>query len=114
MGVQKKSLSYVVLTVLEKAVDGAVRVNDFVNNPGYYAYHGGWDYPLNKSALSKAIVRLKENGLVITEKVDNGKLVLKLTDKGKIELLLRDDDVKEWDGKWRIMMDPGIWTVTLD
>lgn len=101
---KKKSLSNLILLVLEKAVDGYVRFDNFINNPGYYVYWNGWDYPLNKSALSNAIRRLRENGLI--DFIDDAQLVLRITDKGRekalVAKLLLDDS--KWDGKWRIVI----------
>ena len=59
----RKGLSNFILLTLEKSVDGLVRINDLLNHSGYYAYGGGWDYPLNKSALSQALKRLREGEL---------------------------------------------------
>lgn len=101
---KKKSLSNMILLILEKAVDGYVRFDNFINNPGYYVYWNGWDYPLNKSALSNAIRRLRENGLI--DFIDDEQLILRLTDKGRekalMSKLLLDDS--NWDGKWRIVI----------
>ncbi len=101
---RKKSFSNLILLILEKAVDGTIRLNDFINNPGYYAYYDGWNYPLKKSELSKVLKRLRENGLV--NFVDDNKFVIRLTDKGKekavlAKLMLED---QKWDGKWRIVI----------
>jgi phenylacetic acid degradation operon negative regulatory protein len=101
--IKKGSLSEILLTVLEKTIDGTVRFNDFINNPGLYAYHGGWEYPLDKSALSKAIVRLKEKGFIETN-IDEKGLIFKLTDEGKQMLFLTEAEGKEWDGKYRIVI----------
>lgn len=101
---KKKSLSSLILLALEKSVDGYIRFDDFINNPGYYAYYSGWDYPLKKSSFSLALKRLRENGLV--DFIDDTQLVLRLTDKGKekalLSKLLVDED--KWDGKWRIVI----------
>lgn len=102
-----KTLTNLVLLALEKAVDGTVRVNDFINNPGYYAYWDGWDYPLKKSSLAKTIKRLRENGLI--DFVTDEELVIRLTDPGKEKALwakmLAGD--KKWDGRWRLV----IWDI---
>lgn len=101
---KKRSLSSLILLALEKSVDGFLRFDDLINNPGYYAYHGGWDYPLKKSSFSLALKRLRENGLV--DFIDDTQLTLRLTDKGKekalLSKLLVDED--KWDGKWRIVI----------
>lgn len=100
---KKGSLSQALLTALEKTIDGAVRLEDFVYNSGFYAYGSGWQYPLKKAALSKAIFRLKERGLIKTEGNEIG-LTLKLTDEGKQALFLSETSEEKWDGKWRIVI----------
>lgn len=98
-----KTLTNLVLLALEKAVDGTIRVNDFINNPGYYAYWDGWNYPLKKNSLAKTIKRLRENGLI--DFVNDEELVIRLTDPGKDKALwakmLAGD--KNWDGRWRLV-----------
>lgn len=91
--------------MLEKAVDGYVRLEDFTYNSGFYAY--GYDRKLKKSSLALALKRLRENGLV--DFIDDKKLALKLTDKGKIQALwVKMKLVNEkWDGKWRLV----IWDI---
>lgn len=101
MDIRKGSLSYILLTILEKTIDGYVRFDDFVNNPKLYAF--GSERDLNKSALSRAIARLKEKGFVEKE-VNTGEIIVKLTDSGKTTLLLTSDNVEKWDGKWRIVV----------
>lgn len=101
---RKKSLTNFVLLALEKSIDGYVRLENFLYNPGLYAYYGGWNYPLKKSELSRVLKRLRENGLV--ELVEDNEILLRLTDRGKekavlAHLLLED---KKWDGKWRIVI----------
>ena len=102
-----KTLTNLVLLALEKAVDGTVRVNDFINNPGYYAYWDGWNYPLKKTSLAKTIKRLRENGLI--DFITDQELIIRLTDSGKDKALwakmLAGD--KKWDGKWRLV----IWDI---
>lgn len=93
-------MSYFILTVLEKAVDGFVRFDDFVNDPGYYAYHEGWEYPLEKADLAKAIRRLRDSGLVKEIKLKDD-IILKLTSSGED---LIGSEPKDWDGKWRIVV----------
>lgn len=99
-----KTLSNLVLLALEKTVDGTVKVNDFLNNPGYYVYWDGWNYPLKKSSLAKTIKRLRENGLI--DFVSDEELIIRLTDSGKDKALwakmLAGD--KKWDGKWRLVL----------
>ena len=97
---RKGSLSYFILTALEKAVDGYVRMDDFINNSGLYAYHGGWEYPLKKSDLAKAIKRLRDSGIVEEVKLSKD-IILRLTTSGE-ELV--GQEPKAWDGKWRIVI----------
>jgi len=101
--VKKGSLSQALLTALEKTIDGIVRLEDFAYHSGFYAYGGGWQYPLKKAALSKAISRLKEKGFIETEG-DDIKLILRLTDEGKQALFLSDIPEEKWDGRWRIVI----------
>lgn len=97
MRVNKKSVSHFVLAVLEKSVDVGVRFDDFCTNTHLYAYYGWRELP--KSNLSKALSRLKGNGVIEEVNVD-GNLIFKLTDEGR--MLVPDD--KKWDGQWRIVM----------
>lgn len=100
---KRKSLSKFILFMLEKSVDGYVRLENFLYNPGYYAYGDGWEYPLKKAALAKALKRLREEGLV--DFIDDEKLVLRLTDSGRDRALwikMREDNEK-WDGMWRLV-----------
>lgn len=95
------------LLMLEKTIDGYVRTEDFLYNPGYYAYGNGWDYPLQKSAIAKALKRLRENGFI--DFVDDKQILIKITDSGKDKALwikMREEDEK-WDGKWRLV----IWDI---
>lgn len=104
MGLQKKKISWWVLLALEKAVDGYVRFEDVMFNPGYYYDGDGWGYPLNKSSLSRAIKRLREKGYIKAEKINSGDIILKLTDEGRTQILLSDVEVGQWDGKWRVVI----------
>lgn len=97
---RKGSLSYFILTALEKTVDGYVRLENFLYNPGYYAYGSGWDYPLKKSELARAIKRLRDYGLVEEVKLKKD-IILKLTSSGQD---LIGQDPQNWDGKWRIVI----------
>ena len=101
MDIKKGSLSYVLLTVLEKTVDGYVRFQDFSHNNYRYLYGTP---ELKKSTLSKAIVRLKEKGFLETDKTNTGELIIKLTDEGKTALILVKEDEESWDNKWRIVI----------
>ena len=104
MEIKRGSLSYIMLMVLEKTIDGYVRYDDLIHHSGRYAYGDGWDRSLKKSALSKAIARLREKGFIETERIDTGKMIFKLTDEGRTVLLLSKDEEENWDGKWRIVI----------
>jgi len=99
----KKSLSNLILLVLEKAVDGYIRYDDLINNPGKYAYYGGWNRSLKKAELAQAFKRLRERGLI--DFVSDEKLAYRLTDKGKQKAVWEavKTDEKKWDGKWRVV-----------
>ena len=101
---KSKKVTNLILLALEKATDGYIKLEDFLYNPGYYAYGSGWEYPLNKSSLSKALQRLREGGFV--ELINDRELNLKLTDKGRekaVLIQLRSQETK-WDGKYRIVI----------
>lgn len=100
MGIQKNSLSYFILLALEKTVDGFVRVDDFINNPKFYAF--GTERELDKSELSQAIKRLRERGLIARDIVNTDQIILKLTDLGKEALGIEENE--QWDGKWRVVI----------
>lgn len=104
--IRKGSLSEILLTVLEQSIDGMVVVNHFVNNMKDYSIFGR-DYPLKRSALSKAIARLRQKGIITQERMEEGEMILKLTDEGKAAMFLMDDGNEQWDGKWRIV----IWDI---
>lgn len=93
--------------MLEKTVDGYVRMEDFLYNPGYYAYGDGWEYPLKKSALAKAVKRLRENGWI--DFVSDKELALRLTNEGRTQALWTKMKLgnEKWDGKWRLV----IWDI---
>lgn len=101
---KKKKVTNLILLALEKAVDGYVRFDDFIHNPGLYAYHDGRDYPLRKASLAKALQRLREGGFI--EFIGDEKLMLKLTDKGREKAILAQlqSPAGKWDGKWRIVI----------
>ncbi|MCL5784358.1 MAG: hypothetical protein M1142_03330 [Patescibacteria group bacterium] len=103
---KKETIGKLVLLALEKAVDGYVRLEDFMYHPGYYAYGSGWEYPLKKSTLAQTLQRLRQKGFIekVPEK-DTNKIILKLTEAGREFLLFsKSDDEIEWDGKWRIVV----------
>lgn len=98
---KKSSLSYAILGILEKSIDGYVRMEDFAINSYDYAY--GYDRSLSKSALSKAIKRLREKGYVEQSVLDQ-KIILKLTSEGGNFLKPDEFSKNDWDGKWRIVI----------
>ncbi len=85
--------------MLEKAVDGYCRFEDFTYH--HYRYHYGIP-ELKKSTLSVALYRLRKGGLIEKE-VKEGKVIYKLTNLGK-DALGRGFDESEWDGKWRLVI----------
>ncbi|MCL5784312.1 MAG: hypothetical protein M1142_03090 [Patescibacteria group bacterium] len=100
----KKSLTNLILFALEKSVDGYVRLEDFMYNPGYYAYGSGWEYPLKKTSLAQAFKRLREKGLI--ELVSDEKLLYRLSERGKDKALMAALKMpgEKWDGKWRLII----------
>ncbi len=97
---KKKSLSKLILLMLEKTVDGYVKLEDFTYNPGFYAYGVR---EVKKSALANALKRLRENGLV--ELISDKELAVRLTDVGHSKALwvkMKLENEK-WDGKWRLV-----------
>lgn len=98
---RKKSLTNLILLVLEKSVDGYVRIEDFA----YHHYRYQYGIPeLKKSALARALKRLRENGLI--ELISDEQLAFRLTDKGKEKAVLAEMllDEGKWDGKYRIVI----------
>lgn len=100
----KNSLSHYILLILEKAVDGYCRFEDFTYH--HYRYHYGIP-ELKTSSLSLAIKRLRENGLI--DFIDDEHLLIQLTDSGREKALWLKiiSDNEKWDGKWRIV----IWDI---
>lgn len=94
---RKGSLSYLILTALEKTVDGYIRFEDFANH--YYRYHYGVP-ELKKSELARAIKRLRDYGLVEEARLRKD-IVIKLTSSGQD---LIGAEPQEWDGRWRIVI----------
>jgi DNA-binding transcriptional regulator PaaX len=98
---RRKTLTNSILLVLEKSIDGFVRVDDFARH--HYRYHYG--YPdLQERVLSQALKRLRERGLI--ELINDQKLAWRLTDEGKmkaikVHLSLNNN---KWDGKYRIVI----------
>jgi len=100
MGIRKGSLNNMVLLALEKAVDGYVRLEDFMYNTHIYA--GGYDRPLKKSSLSKALKRLREKELI--DFADPSQLAFRITNLGKDVLGEDEFEESKWDGKLRIVI----------
>src|SRR3989344_6758758 len=98
---KEKSLSYIALDALEKAVDGYVRLEDFLYNTHIYAK--GYDRPLKKSSFSQALNRLKKQGLIEEEMLDE-QIIFKLTQTGKEFLDFQEIKNDDWDGKWRVVI----------
>lgn len=99
MKIRRNSLSFYILLALERAIDGTVYFNEFVNNPGYWAYGTGKE--VDKSIISQAIKRLREKGYVQT--INEDQVLMKLTEVGEEALGLVTDN-KPWDRKWRIVI----------
>ena len=100
MNVKRRITDFVLLS-LEKSIDGYVRFDDFAEH--HYRYHYGIP-ELKKTALSQALKRLREGGLI--ELVSDEKLAYRLTDKGRekaVLIQLRSQETK-WDGKYRIVI----------
>lgn len=100
MRTYKKSLSQLILLVLEKSIDGYCRFEDFANH--HYRYHYGAP-ELKKSALAAALKRLREGGLV-DESTDSGEVIIRLTELGKTSLEGLAGLEEKWDGYWRIVI----------
>lgn len=97
----RKTLTDLLLTVIEKSIDGYVKFEDFAYNPLMV----GRD--LKKSDLVQGIKRLREKGLV--ELISDRELSFRLTDSGKDKALWAKMKMenKKWDGKWRLV----IWDI---
>ncbi|MCR4305793.1 MAG: hypothetical protein NUV73_01785 [Candidatus Daviesbacteria bacterium] len=97
MAFRKQSISSGVLFILEKAIDGYVRLEDFAYH--HYRYHYGVP-ELKKSSLSQALRRLRLDGY-IEKCISEGKVIFKLTQLGKDCLGVED---QEWDKLYRIVI----------
>lgn len=104
MKIRQRSLSEFTLLALEKAIDGSIRINHLLNKPSFYAYKGGWDYPLKKTQLARAIKRLREKGLIEYEQDKTSQIVMKLTSLGKDALGHMSILEESWDGKFRLVI----------
>lgn len=93
--------SDLILEILEKAVDGYVRIEDFLYNTHIYAK--GYDRPLKKSNLSQALRRLRLKGYLATKK-NQHEILYKLTVSGKTEWTIRKSLSEELKGKWLVVV----------
>lgn len=91
---RRGSLSWWTLLVLEKAVDGYVKFEDFIYNPLF-------ERPVKKSELSLVLKRLREQGLIEQVRLKDD-VIIKLTEEGR-DLVGNFQD-QDWDGKWRIVI----------
>lgn len=97
-----KGLAKFILSAVENSLEGYLRAEDFIYNPGKYLY--GYPKKINKPLILQAIKRLKEKQLI--EYVDVGEVVFKLTDRGEdqvMRLKLKNED-GSWDGIWRLVI----------
>lgn len=96
----RKTISDSILLILEKSVDGYVRLEDFIYNPLL-------ERPVKKSELAQAFKRLREQGFV--ELISDEELNIRLTDEGRDKALWAKmkTNSEKWDGKWRLV----IWDI---
>lgn len=97
---KKQSITNLALLILEKAVDGYCRFEDF----SYHHYRYKYGIPeLKKSSLAQALKRLRESGFI--EKDHSEEYVIyKLTKAGRDKAILMKDEDESWDGKWRLVI----------
>jgi phenylacetic acid degradation operon negative regulatory protein len=97
----RTKLSNAILMALDVCQEGFAEFSEFYENPRRYVWYGPSDF--KKQALSSAILRLKNKGL-IEKNFEEGKVILKLTNAGRDWLLKRGpEDNFKWDGYWRIV-----------
>lgn len=106
---QEISTTQLLLFCLEKAVQGGEFVVESSTDLREWMYSVWNDYPKvrDKYAISRAIKRLRERGLLEEEREHSNRTILKLTQKGREEVLLSSDENDtryNWDGKWRIIV----------
>ena len=89
-----------ILQTLEKAVDGYVRIEDFLYNTHIYAK--GYNRPLKKSNLSQTLRRLRLKGYLDTEHSQN-QILYKLTALGKNELEIRKALTAKETSRWTVV-----------
>ncbi len=90
-----------ILQVLEKAVDGGVRIQDFIVNTEIYAK--GYHRPLQKTNLSQTLRRLRLKGYINTTRNQN-QILYKLTSLGKSEIEIRNSLARENHGSWTVVV----------
>jgi len=98
----KRSLTSFILASFDKAENGYIRLEDFLNNSEDYIK--GYERPITKANLSQSLKRLREKGWIVF--LDQEKLLMKLTNKGREQALQSSfhDSSAEWDGKWRLVI----------
>ena len=82
---KRKTLSNLILLSLEKSIDGYVRFDDMIHNPGLYAYYGKGEQPIKKAELARSLKRLREKGFV--ELISDQEISFRLTDQGRDKAL---------------------------
>jgi len=101
---KRKTLTNLILLILEKSVDGYLRFEDFAQ----YHYRYKYGVPeVKKSDLARVFKRLREQGLI--ELISDKELIFRLTDQGKDKALWEKmkNSEEKWDGRWRIV----IWDI---
>ncbi len=97
----KQTIGNTLLLALEKSVDGYIRLEDFLYNTHIYAK--GYDRPLKKSSLSKAIERLRTKGFIDAKKYERN-LTIKINELGRQFIITKAKQEADWDGLWRIVV----------
>lgn len=96
MNIRKNSLSQAILYILEKTVDGYCKFEDFASNTHIYAFYGG--RKVQKSALAKALARLRKSGFI--EDRTGTDLEIRLTKLGNQFIKDLNFSEKDWNGYW--------------
>ena len=96
----RKTISDLIILILEKSIDGYVSLEDFIYNPLL-------ERPVKISELAQALKRLRKQGLV--ELISDEELNIRLTDEGRDRALWTKmkTNSEKWDGKWRLV----IWDI---
>ncbi|MBI4059423.1 hypothetical protein HY404_04265 [Candidatus Microgenomates bacterium] len=100
------SIPNLLLLVLEKAVEGGeLVVNSSVDLRRWiYDVYGNYPRPISDTALSHAIRRLRQRGLIAQESKRAEKIILKLTKDGRKLTRFLKDEKSNWDGRWRVVI----------